>query len=456
MALSCLALLFVFAGAFWFAEPLGNGAVAGRPINDWLDDLSGKDDSLRTNAGDALRRHADDAVPLLVKVLDRKPNSVRRWIEVKLGTSVPHRLRTRHLDGDRRQAAMLLGTFGEAARPAVPALLRTADHAEWSVREASAVALIELGETAAAELAGQIARDPADPLNGRAAEVLERMHPHTASAVPVIVPVYPALPDPLQIQLAPVLARQAESFPTGAQALEDVVLDQAATLDVRAAALQALAAAPEAYDASRVVFDQALTNSQPVLRFHAAVGVWRSGGDANRVLDPLREGLADDRLRIEAVTLLGELGAAAGPAIPDLVAVLVAERSHRPLRTPPSAGIALSRIGTDAVPAVTALLQSTNAHARLNGVITIGLLGKRATSAGEHVQALLADREMEVRYSAALALNAIGRHTPRAIPVLREIMADDDPFMVTWAGDALAKIEAVQPVHQPADPAASR
>ena len=53
----------------------------------------------------------------------------------------------------------------------------------------------------------------------------------------------------------------------------------------------------------------------------------------------------------------------------------------------------------------------------------------------------MTDPHVDVRQAAALCLSSIGWHVRDAVPVLRALLREDDPFMVTWAGDALEKID---------------
>ncbi|HAV63371.1 MAG TPA: hypothetical protein DCY13_13520, partial [Verrucomicrobiales bacterium] len=373
--------------------------------------------------------------------LDRRPSRWRTWLETKTLRYWPKRFLARDWNVDRREVAKLLGDFGEQARPAVPALLRASADANWDVQENASVALTRIGEPAAGELAAIICDGRDRALSERAAMALERMHPRTRSALPRLVDEFSGLPENLQILLAPVLGRSAAEHPRIIGVLGEVARSST-RLNVRLAALKALALSPVLDDDLKTLMNEGLSDPMLEVRFHSAAGLWRTMGDHAAALPAIASGLTNGALRIEAVTLLGEMGEAAGPAVPELVRVLADERVYRPLRTPPSAGIALSRIGDRALEFVAPLLQSTNAQTRLNAVITIGLFGPRGGAQGRDLLPLLSDPEREVRFSAALSLSSVGLHVSNAVPVLFEILDEDDPFLVTWAGDALAKIDS--------------
>lgn len=437
-----LALLLVLAGvlalAWWDARRL-NPVIEHRPLTAWVADLTVANRNLQDRAAGVLRTHSGAALPGLIYRLEAQPPRWRQWLARVGNQFLPGRFPADNERPTRSAVAVLLGSFGSAARDAVPALLRAAGDGHWEVRENSAVALIRLGPEAAPVLADILATNPEQSLALRAAEILERMNSRAAVGLPELLVAFGRSTPEVKIALARVLGQEWAA----GKSVNTVLLEAAGAAEeaVAAAALGALAAHGPPDERTRTVLERSLQSPSLLIQFRAATTLFKTTGETANAVTIIAEAVGDEALRVEAVAALGQIGAAARPAIPILIAALERERNPRPLRMPPAAGLALSRIRGPALDEVLQLLESPEAAVRLNAVVTVSLFGPQANEAGSVVLTLLRDPSVDVRHAAALCLSSIAFHHREAIPVLQDILRDDDPFMVTWAGDALAKID---------------
>lgn len=437
-----LALLTVLGGVlalgWWDARRL-NPILERRPLAAWVAELTAPNRDLQARAAGVLRAHAGTALPGLTYRLEARPPRWRRWLARAGNQFLPGRFATDHERSTRSAIAVLLGSLGAAGRDAVPALLRAAGDEHWEVRENSAVALIQLGPDAAPVLADILAANPERKQALRAAEILERMNTSATGALPNLLTAFARSPAEVKVALARVLGQEWAADGR----VNTLLLEAAGSADesVSAAALGALAAHGPPNERTRAVLAHGLQSRSRPIRFRAATTLFKTTGETADTVAIIAEAVGDESLRVEAVAALGQIGAAARPAIPTLIATLERERNPRPLRMPPAAGLALSRIRGPALDAVLPLLESPEAAVRLNAVVTISLFGPQAHEAGAIMLTLLRDPSVDVRHAAALGLSAIAVHHRDAIPVLQDILRDDDPFMATWAGDALARID---------------
>ncbi len=437
-----VALLTILTGvvvlAWWDARRL-NPIIERRPLAAWVAELAAPNRNLQTRAAGVLRTHAVTALPGLAYRLEAQPPQWRRWLARMSNRFLPGRYVLENERATRTAIAVLLGTLGSTARDAVPALLRAAGDEHWEVRENAAVTLIRLGPDAAPVLAEILATNPERKLALRAAEILERMNSGATVALPEILVAFDRSPPEVQLALARVLGQEWAADPSVNAAL--LAAAGSAEAVVAAAALGALAAHGPPDERTRAVLEGSLQSRSLPIRFRAATTLFKTTGATTNTVAIIAEAVGDEALRVEAVSALGQIGAAAKPAIPTLIAALERERNPRPLRMPPAAGLALSRIRGPALDEVLRLLESPEAAVRLNAVVTVSLFGPPAHEAGPSLLPRLRDTSADVRHATALGLAAIAFHHREAIAVLQDILRDDDPFMVTWAGDALAKID---------------
>jgi HEAT repeat protein len=240
------------------------------------------------------------------------------------------------------------------------------------------------------------------------------------------------------------LQRHAFANPTVARALVDALHDQSP--EVSGAALAALR------QHGRVSLDGLnrisgmLQGVPEPMRWWLAVRLEPTADPSARLPEVLRDaGLkdADAAVRLAAVTILGRLGPKAKDAAAALAAVLqdpemeVREAAALALRQMPAAGaipglvrslydpdpvvrgragIALSRAGKAALPALICVLKGDNADARATACSALGRIGP---DADEAVPALLALFKGPDVYQSKLAALALKKIDPKAVPTSR-------------------------------------
>jgi HEAT repeat protein len=183
----------------------------------------------------------------------------------------------------------------------------------------------------------------------------------------------------------------------------------------------------------------------------------------------------DPHIRAVAITALGSLGPCGCPeVVPALIDRLETEDRQAAAR-------ALSRFGSQALPAVPALeklLQDPDAGVRWNAARTLGKIGPQAAGAlssliaslkdedalvrenaaealgdigppaGKAVAplvALLNDKEGRVRRDATRALGLIGAASRSALPALQRLLKDKNPEVREAAAKAIQRISQVSP-----------
>jgi HEAT repeat protein len=180
----------------------------------------------------------------------------------------------------------------------------------------------------------------------------------------------------------------------------------------------------------------------PKVRAAAATALGRLGSDAKSAVPALIALLKDkdDTPRAAAAEALGRIGVEAQDAVPALLEVLKDRQADPQPRI--RAAFALGRLGVgDAGQVVTALaetlaepqapadLRKTTADS-LSLLCKGGRLGKEAAPAVSPLVQALRDKEnVELRRSAAAALDQIGAEAKVALPDVKSALQDDDKFV---------------------------
>jgi HEAT repeat protein len=128
-----------------------------------------------------------------------------------------------------------------------------------------------------------------------------------------------------------------------------------------------------------------------------------------------------------AACLLGELGPAAGEAVPCLLTALKKEVSLNLL--PVAAAEALGRIGADpeqVVPGLVAALKKDNAALRACAAGALGRFGPRARAAAPALRAALADKDPAVCLRAFVALHLLGEDSRKLVPGVLDVLKKTD------------------------------
>jgi len=332
------------------------------------------------------------AVPLLLEAL-KDPRS-RYWAEVALAEMGPEAaaavepLAAAVTEGEpeeRLQALLALAAIGEKASVAAPVIVKALESDDPTLRLAAAFAL---GHTRAGEADACLTKAAASDdafLAAVASWALARIHPQDK-----------ALADEALARL-----RKGLTNPDA---------------DARAACVSGLSDLAEGFDAAgrealAADFMPLVSDPDPKVGTAAGAGLIRLGPAAVGVL---KGKLADPAIRLNVIEILSAIGAAAKPALPELLAGL--DDADAVVRG--DAAIAIGAIGGDGAEAVPSLLK---------------LLGDTAVPAG-------------ARYAAAYALGRIGAPAAAAEPALRTLSDSDDELMATVAAWAALKIKPDDPV----------
>jgi HEAT repeat protein len=168
------------------------------------------------------------------------------------------------------------------------------------------------------------------------------------------------------------------------------------------------------------------SNNDVTLRLNAASVLGDLGAESAPAVPALTQAIqdADDRVRLYATWALGNIGPSAKSAIPALILALQ-DRSQYVRIYAPSA---LRRIGVDAKIGLSALivaLGDENARVRYNSANALGAMGMDAVTAITDLTKLLDDGEVYVKFGTVRALgNIAGAFQDRATQLNRQELTD--------------------------------
>jgi HEAT repeat protein len=414
------------------------GPAAAPAVPALISALSDQSEKVRFSALQALQRigrGAREAIPALLEILKGDDPSLFGGAIDALGAigvadeDAKEDLLGFMLGEDERlsvaacRALLRILPHDDEDRPkTIPVLIEALHAREASLRDEAVAALGLAGPIAIPDLIKLVDGHVADPESAsRAAAALAQMGPNAEPAVtalvhalqsgrePVIVPAAAALSsigpaaEPAVSQLAKMLSAKRPMIRIAAlRALGDIGPASAAAVGDMSAALadkdenirreSALALGkigPEAKSGIPALI-AALSDKSELVKGQAVWAMSRIGANA---VPPLIALLEDDKLQDTAVVCLGNIGAAARPAVPSLVKLL--SQSEMPTDLGREILLTLSRIGPAAAESVPALLK------------------------------ILSDEQSELRPYAAWAIAQIGFKP--AIPLLiRALPADED------------------------------
>jgi HEAT repeat protein len=144
----------------------------------------------------------------------------------------------------------------------------------------------------------------------------------------------------------------------------------------------------------------------------------------------------DVAARTAALNALMRAGPEARSAAPALVGLFADADTFLGLL----AGVALRRIGADAVPALQKGLEDSRPVVRRMAARTLGLLGDAARPAVPALGKTLKDADPTVHAAAATALGRLGRGARAALPALTAALDDGDPAVQVEAASALWRV----------------
>lgn len=176
------------------------------------------------------------------------------------------------------------------------------------------------------------------------------------------------------------------------------------------------------------------------------------GSQGPNAVPALREALGDSRVDVllHACEALGRVGAAAGPAVPDLILRF----DHLDMRVRGSARSALVSIGSAAAPDLMWVARDPAHPERRRAAIQV--LRNIGGTARRHLGILvegLQERDRAVRWASVDALDQLGPYTPEAVAGLTRALEDPASEVRAAAAGALMR---VGPLGRPAVPALER
>ncbi len=195
---------------------------------------------------------------------------------------------------------------------------------------------------------------------------------------------------------------------------------------------------------------RATGSSRPVAsvsRDVTLVSVPTSYSDASvgRLAGQLRS--SDLRSRVEAANALAALGPRAQEAIPALLNAM--GRMSSELEFSRAVGKAMKAIGAAAVPQLAGALRSGVPKARFHAAAALARLGPEAAPAvSALVEALEGDSDYSVRSNAAAALGAIGPAAASALPALRRAAGNPNEKLTSDPARAEVRVQANRAMDQ--------
>ena len=345
----------------------------------------------------------------------------------------------------RWEAATLLGTMGKDAVQAIPDLIwavndwekrqkgkhpshRTFFHAaQWALRR------ITLGNREAVPHLAEVLKEEEHVLRFRVMALLAELGSIAAAAVPDLAILVRSEPDDMRDAAARTLtaigAPAKHAVPALVDALRGMSVQQVSRtlIGIGGPAVPALTDSLQNGGALRVEVCRILGEIGPA-----------AGGAVPQLRVALRDRKPEVRWR--AAEALGKIGENARAAVPELNTML---KDRSPLVRVGAAG-AICRIDprTEA-PAVAVLIEALQSDApwwiRASAAESIRQLGAGGTQATAGLAAMVCDETVNVRRPAARALAAIGPGAKEAVPALTEALGDE--YLATGVAAARALVQ---------------
>lgn len=370
-----------------------------KPLSEWRDQLSHRDDKKRVEAARALYQMGKKAAPAaeeLASQLGDKHHRVRFFV-----------LRS-------------LSTLAEKARPAVPAIVRRLDDPIPSVRIQALETLVGLGKVAVPEVVKGLADKKRGKVRMYSAYALGKMGPPAKSS-------YPALVRALQ-----------DRFPL-----------------VRKGAVWSLVQLkvnrPEVVEK----MSHLLSDSSPVVRREVAWGLGKLGRTTDKTTIRLVGSLGDSSrpVRLAATWSLGQLG----DSRPAVIRGLVIHLGDGDIEVRKQAARSLGRLGREAHLALPFLRRLTAVERewsfRLELATALWQVQGTSTGADQVLVKGLAHDDRRWRSLAVDNLAQLGQKYSQPVKILARALSDSDPYL---RRQALGHLEKLGPRAAPAVPELTR
>jgi HEAT repeat protein len=426
--------VLVVASSILFAQWRTPASPRVQAISASIEDLTSCDFQVREQALVNLRSFGPETAPVLTRTLHRRESPLTRKL-VTFSRHLPFlKVRSVNNTGLREKAAEQLGQVSDPDAGTIQSLILALRDEEDSVVREVERALRRIGPRTVPQLTDAL-RHRDVRLRTGAAQILGDFGVSASSATPQLIA---RLKDKKEIVRAEAAKSLGEIGAMNAiTPLTERLHDSSPAVRCAAADVLGLMGAKEA--AAKLI--TRFSDRDTKVRIAAAKAVWLITHRAELSVPILVHTLKDREAAGHATFVLGEIGHDAVAAIPALIQTLQAERVYRPLRTPPSAAIALGRIGPAAVPALLPLLEDSRTHVRISAAITLGFIGTAAADAVPRLLPLLKDKDLEVRQAAAIALGSIEPKNPDIIPALKQLARDDDIFLASAASAMLRDVD---------------
>jgi HEAT repeat protein len=330
--------------------------------------------------------------------------------------------------------ARYLANLASVDKAAIEALFKAYDNPDYWGPHFSRSALNTIGKDAVPQLIAIL--ESKSEYRHRAAEVIGRIGTDANEAVPALIKLLEDKTCRSAAALA--LARiggpdTKAASPAFANMLndEDVLVRKAASTALKSNGKDAVPSLIESLKGKG--------HERPA----TALALGNLGSDAKATIPALVDLLQDDKCREEAAFALGQIGGTDAKAAVSILVRLLADNDELVQTT---VAASLKKLGKRAVPGLIEILKSKSEQRTL-AAGALGEIGPDAKAAVPLLVDLLQDEKC--REAAALALGRIGGlDAKEAIPILLKLLDDDDELMRMAAATALAKTgkDAVSPL----------
>jgi HEAT repeat protein len=404
----------------------------------------------------AIRPGPQVTVPLCIKLLEDADPGVRLRILSAISeagpAAVPGLIEALSNDKAVYWACLVLRDLGPAAKDAVPALTARLDDPRPEVRREAVLTLAAMDSAAepAAERIGTLLKD--EQVAAAATYALARIG-KVPPAAETMMRANIASKDALLSTTS--LWALAKVHPEDAALRRDAMRRLIARLKdqdpfARVQAARALTALPPAPEITGPIWEEAMQNADEATIRLALDAFARLGAPA---VPRLITTLENEKLRLEAIYVLTEIGPAAAPATPAL-AKLIADPNEQVAH---EAALALAAIGPAAKAAVPALLARLQQSEDANTAAVVYALGKIDAGAAAVQPALaraLKSDDPHVSLAAAWAMAQVDppseKVAAQTVPVLVNGLKSSTPIVRQGAAEALQRLGPLAKAAAPA------
>jgi HEAT repeat protein len=331
----------------------------------------------------------------------------------------------------RIHAASVLGSLKDLAKPVLPELFAAAKDTSnlpgvvrselpTSVAEAAITACLEIDNKCLPDLTKAALPALTNALKNKDESVLQAagnalalLGPEAKAALPALESAYKRATGLTEGAIARAIVAVGSD---GTGVLASIVKDIKAPLQKRLRALSDLGEMANPGDKAVSILIAALKDQEPQMRAGGAMALAMIGPDAKAAVGPLVDLLADETLDQAA----SKVRSGATKVVPD----------------------ALTRIGSDAVPALAAALKDgrKSSFARWQAAGTLANLGRKSKPALAVLETAMKDKDKLVAVESACAFVLAGGDAGNAMPVLEEGLKDKSSIVAWNAADAVRRL----------------